>query len=111
VCTSGDYERRTPGGAEHHLLDPRTGRAAGALASATVLAPTATAADGLATAAFVLGPERGLRLLHREGAQGVLITPAGELLLTDGLRPPGRLGPPTALAVPTPSRRRSAPCA
>jgi thiamine biosynthesis lipoprotein len=108
VCTSGDYERRTPGGAEHHLLDPRTGRAAGALASATVLAPTAMAADGLATAAFVLGPERGLRLLHREGAQGVLITPAGELLLTDGLRLPG---PPTALAVPTPSRRRSASCA
>jgi thiamine biosynthesis lipoprotein len=108
VCTSGDYERRTPDGAQHHLLDPRTGSSAGALASATVIAPTAMAADGLATAAFVLGPERGRRLLHREGVEGVLIDPAGGRWLTDGLRPPPA---PAAPALPTPSRRRIAPCA
>jgi thiamine biosynthesis lipoprotein len=90
VCTSGDYERRTPDGAQHHLVDPRTGRSAGGLASATVVAPTATAADGLATAAFVLGPERGLRLLRAEGVEGLLVTPSGELLATAGLRPPRR---------------------
>jgi len=108
VCTSGDYERRTPDGAQHHLLDPRTGASAGALASATVIAPTAMAADGLATAAFVLGPERGLRLLHREGVEGVLIDPTGGQRLTDGLRPPPA---PAAPALPTPARRRIAPCA
>ncbi len=86
VCTSGDYERRTADDSEHHLVDPRTGRAARALASVTVVAPTALAADGLATAAFVLGPRRGLRLLTEEGVDGVLITSAGAVRTTPGLR-------------------------
>jgi thiamine biosynthesis lipoprotein len=86
VCTSGDYERRTASGDEHHLIDPRTGRSGQALTSATVIAPTALAADGLATAAFLLGPKRGLRLLEREGVGGVLIAPAGDVLLTHDLQ-------------------------
>ena len=40
-----------------HILDPRTGWPADALVSATVLAPTATEADALATALFILGLE------------------------------------------------------
>ena len=39
-----------------HILDPRTGRPAEGVLSATVLAPTAAEADALATAAYVLGP-------------------------------------------------------
>ena len=85
VCTSGDYERRTDNGDEHHLIDPRGGAAVDALASVTVIAPTALAADGLATAAFILGPERGLRLLEAEGVAGVLVTPAGLVHTTRGL--------------------------
>jgi thiamine biosynthesis lipoprotein len=85
VCSSGDYERRSADGLEHHLVDPRSGRSAHALAGVTVVAPTAMAADGLATAAFILGPERGLRLLEREGVAGLLITPDGELRATRGL--------------------------
>src|SRR5437764_1315573 len=38
VCTSGDYERRTADGADHHLVDPRTGASARGLASVTVVA-------------------------------------------------------------------------
>jgi thiamine biosynthesis lipoprotein len=75
VCTSGDYERRTAAG--HHLVDPRGG-SVNALASVTVVAPSAMVADGLATAAFVLGPEAGRRLLVEQGVAGLLITPAGE---------------------------------
>jgi len=86
VCTSGDYERRTAAGDEHHLIDPRTGRSGQALTSTTVVAPTAMAADGLATAAFLLGPKRGLRLLEREGVSGVLIVPSADLLLTHDLQ-------------------------
>jgi thiamine biosynthesis lipoprotein len=86
ICTSGDYERRTPDGAEHHLIDPRTGRSGRSLASATVVAPTAMAADGLATAAFLLGPRKGLRLLEPQGVGGVLITPSGEILTTHDLQ-------------------------
>lgn len=39
-----------------HILDPRTGRPAEAVLSATVTAPTAAEADALATAFYVLGP-------------------------------------------------------
>ena len=72
VCTSGDYERASANG--HHLIDPVTREPAAALASATVIAPTAMVADALATAAFVLGPEEGLRLLERQRVEGLLLT-------------------------------------
>ena len=39
-----------------HILDPRTGRPAKGVLSATVLAGSAAAADALSTALFVLGP-------------------------------------------------------
>lgn len=42
----------------NHILDPRTGWPASDVLSATVLAPTAAMADGLATAFFVMGPEQ-----------------------------------------------------
>ncbi|MCC6178559.1 MAG: FAD:protein FMN transferase [Chloroflexi bacterium] len=85
VCTSGNYERRTADGLSHHLVNPRTGRSAVSLASVTVVAPTAMAADGLATAAFVLGPQAGRHLLEREGVGGVLITASGEISMTRDL--------------------------
>lgn len=76
VCTSGDYERPATDPTDgHHLLDPQTGRSPGALASVTVVAPTAIAADALGTAAFILGPGRGRRFLARQGAAGLLVAP------------------------------------
>jgi thiamine biosynthesis lipoprotein len=81
VCTSGDYARRAPGRSdEGHILDARTRRPVSDLASATVVAPTAMAADGLSTAAMVLGRERGLRFLGRQGVGGLLIAPDGTQL-------------------------------
>jgi thiamine biosynthesis lipoprotein len=41
-----------------HILDPRTGYPAKGVLSTTVLAPTATLADALSTAFYVLGPEK-----------------------------------------------------
>jgi FAD:protein FMN transferase len=83
VCTSGDYERRAPDPrAGHHILDPRRGGSATVCASATVLAPSAMVADALATAAFVLGPDEGVRLLERHGVDGVIFTPALERFAT-----------------------------
>ena len=38
-----------------HILDPRTGRPAEGLYSATVIAPTAAEAEGLSTAFYVMG--------------------------------------------------------
>ncbi len=86
VCTSGDYERRAPDeSGEHHILDPKTGRSAAEVASVTVVAPTAMVADALATAAFVLGPERGIRFLERQGVAGLIISSSLERHATAGL--------------------------
>ena len=60
-----------------HILDPRTGRPAEGVISATVLAPTAADADALATALYVLGPA-GLPLVAppRGPAAAILVLPA-----------------------------------
>ena len=84
VCTSGDYERLAPDGTGH-IVDPRNGAPANACASATVIAPTALAADALATAAFVLGPDEGIDLLLRHGVEGLIVTPSLERFETPGL--------------------------
>ena len=76
VCTSGDYARRNERG--HHLLDARTRQSASAIASLTVIAPTAMVADALGTAAFALGPDDGVRFLERHGVDGFGVTPALE---------------------------------
>ncbi|MDB4913801.1 MAG: FAD:protein transferase [Gemmatimonadetes bacterium] len=79
VCTSGDYER------PHHILDARAADAEATSASVTVIAPSAMVADALATAAFVLGPNEGLTLLERHGANGLIITPALKEFCTAGM--------------------------
>ena len=83
VCTSGDYERLGDNGTRH-IIDGRTRTTAASLASATVIAPSAMVADGLATAAFVLGPTDGIRFLERHGVEGLLITPVLERYATRG---------------------------
>jgi thiamine biosynthesis lipoprotein len=80
VCTSGDYERG------RHILDPRSGEPPHAVASATVVAPSAMLADALATTVFVLGPVDGIELLNRLGVEGLVITPDLERHETRGLR-------------------------
>ena len=62
VCTSGKYERG------EHIVN-----GASDLASVTVVAPTALVADGLSTAAFVLGAQRGRVFLDASGVRGILV--------------------------------------
>ncbi len=78
VCTSGDYERGS------HILNPQTGEPADAVASVTVIGPTAMMADALATAAFVTGPDEGIRLLESQGLEGLIVTPELERHETRG---------------------------
>jgi thiamine biosynthesis lipoprotein len=86
IATSGDYERffEEGGVRYHHILDPATGMPASGCRSVTVLASTASEADACSTAAFVLGPERGIAFLKsRPGVRGVIVDAAGALHWTD----------------------------
>jgi thiamine biosynthesis lipoprotein len=86
VASSGDYVQAfTQDRRLHHLLDPRTGRSPDHTSGVTVTAPTAMDADALSTAAFVVGPAKGLDLLEGlEGVEGLIVTKDGDALRTRG---------------------------
>ncbi len=87
LATSGDYEAAfTPDFGQHHIFDPATGESPTALASVSVLAPSAIAADGLSTAFMVLGAERSLALAATlPGVDALLIGKNGQRWRTPGL--------------------------
>lgn len=88
LSTSGDYERYFDenGVRYHHILDPRTGRSASLVRSATILAPTAVRTDGLSKVAFVLGAEAALNLYNRlPDVDAIIVTPDGKEHYTDGI--------------------------
>lgn len=63
LATSGDYlQSYTLDQSSHHILDPRTGFSPPDFSSVSVSAPSASLADGLATALMVMGQE-GLELI------------------------------------------------
>jgi len=76
--TAGDYERSYMIGAKryHHIIDPRTGYPAAASRSVTVWAPTALLADAIDDAVFILGPEKGLKLVESLDGVGAVIVDA-----------------------------------
>jgi hypothetical protein len=79
VATSGTYARGA------HLLDPRTGRSASSVSSATVIARDAVTANALAAAACIEGPETGMALIENTPrAEAILVTRAGGALRSSG---------------------------
>jgi len=89
VATSGDYERYfvKEGKRYHHLLNPFTGFPARQCRSVTILTEDALSADGLATAVFVMGPERGLRLIEAmEEVEGLIVSADGKIIQSEGLK-------------------------
>ncbi|MDR0570809.1 MAG: FAD:protein FMN transferase [Clostridiales Family XIII bacterium] len=89
VVTSGAYERffEKDGRRYHHIFDPSTGRPAdNGLLSVTIVASSATVADALSTACFVMGAERGRAFLaERRDAEGIFVTEGMDVLLSPGL--------------------------
>jgi len=99
VATSGGYERyyTVAGKRYSHLFDPRTGRPAAGMASATVVARDNMTANALATTLCVLSPEEGLRLVaDTPGAECLLVTPDGRQFRSAGLKTLELALPPTA---------------
>jgi thiamine biosynthesis lipoprotein len=100
VCTSGDYARASSDGVSTHLIDPTSGDAASGDAasgdaasgdaatraiSATVVAPQAMVADALATAAYIMGPTRGIALLEQHGVHGLIVSADSTHVMTRGI--------------------------
>lgn len=66
AATSGDDATVfSPDRRDHHIFDPATGLSPTALSGVTVTAPSGLLADGLSTAAFVLGERAGTALVQR----------------------------------------------
>ncbi len=88
ISTSGDYQRFfiENGTRYHHLLDPKTGFPARLCQSVTIIAPTATLSDSLATGIFVLGPKKGMAALARLEIEGVIVDQDGTVLVTEGIK-------------------------
>jgi thiamine biosynthesis lipoprotein len=88
VSTSGDYERYfiKDGIRYHHILDPKTGYPAAGCRSVTVLAKEGADTDSFSTGIFVLGPEKGMKVLERMGFEGMIIDKDGRVFTTPGLK-------------------------
>ncbi len=89
ISTSGDYQRIfiKDGKRYHHILDPATGFPAESdLLSASVIAPEGYIADGLSTAVFALGAEKGMNLLKTMGVEGVIVDRNRKVFVTEGIR-------------------------
>jgi FAD:protein FMN transferase len=76
--TAGDYERTfiKDGKRYHHIIDPRTGYPAAESRSVTVWAKDAFTADAIDDAIFILGPEKGLKLVESVEDAGCVIVDA-----------------------------------
>jgi thiamine biosynthesis lipoprotein len=88
IATSGRDRRRWMRGDEeqHHLIDPRTGRAAsGDLLRVTVAAASATEAEVHAKALFLVGARDAAREADSLGIPAVLVARDGETTLAGGI--------------------------
>jgi FAD:protein FMN transferase len=92
ISTSGDYERYFDADGErfHHLIDPATGKSPSSVHSVTVLADDGLTTEALSKSVFVLGVEKGLRLIESQrGVDAVVVDAAGALHYSSGLLAPG----------------------
>jgi thiamine biosynthesis lipoprotein len=100
ISTAGDYERffEQDGVRYHHILDPRTLEPARSCQSVTVIAREGVMADGLDTGIFVLGPERGLKLVERlPDVEAVIVDRDGRVWISSGLKDRVHLEPDTSV--------------
>jgi thiamine biosynthesis lipoprotein len=89
IATSGDYEKFFihQGKRYHHILNPKDGFPAEGCQSVSIIYKEGMMADALATAVFVLGPEKGYSLCQRiEGVNCLIIDREGKNILSPDLK-------------------------
>jgi thiamine biosynthesis lipoprotein len=89
IATSGDYEKFFfyQGKRYHHIFNPKDGFPTEGCQSVTIIFKEGMTADGLATAVFVLGPEKGYALCQRlQGVNCFIVDKDGKIIFSPGLK-------------------------
>lgn len=87
IATSGDYEQyfEVEGIRYHHILDPKTGYPSRGLQSVTIISKSNIFADGLATAVFVMGKDKGMKLIESlNDTETMIIDSEGKIFYSSG---------------------------
>jgi thiamine biosynthesis lipoprotein len=88
VATSGDYEKFFiyEGKRYHHILDPKNGFPTESCQNVTIVTQKCITADGLATAVFGLGPEKGYALCQKlDGVKCLIVDKEGKMISSPNL--------------------------
>ena len=89
IATSGDYQRyfMKDGIRYHHIFDPQTGKPARLMISTTIITTEVMDADALATAVFVMGPDKGIEWVDSmENVEAMLVLEDGSIRYSKNFR-------------------------
>jgi thiamine biosynthesis lipoprotein len=88
ISTSGDYERFVikENKRYHHIIDPRTGNPSKGTISATLIGDKGAVIDPLTKVPFILGPDDGMRIVKKLGAEAIIVDEQGKVYVTDGIK-------------------------
>jgi FAD:protein FMN transferase len=89
IATSGDYQRYfiKDGVRYHHIFDPQTGRPVRLMISATIITTEVMDADALATAVFVMGPDKGIEWVDAmENVEAMVVLEDGSIRYSKSFR-------------------------
>lgn len=89
VVTSGNYEKYVifNGKRYTHIINPKTGYPATGIVSVTIFAPKAELADAMATAVFVMGKDKGLKLINKlPGLECIIIDDKGRIITSEHIK-------------------------
>jgi thiamine biosynthesis lipoprotein len=85
ISTSGDYERFYMKNKKRlgHIIDPHTGKPVERMQSVSVIGPTGIETDSIDTTIFVLGPEKGKKLIESfPGTAALLVSHDGKITMS-----------------------------
>ena len=90
ISTSGDYERYfiKDNVRHHHIIKPSTGDSARELRSVSILGSDSTTVDALSTTVFILGLNKGMKLISDlPNTEAIIIDNNGRMHYSTGLQP------------------------
>jgi FAD:protein FMN transferase len=88
ISTSGDYERFVIREKKryHHIIDPRTGKPSRGTISVTLIGDKGAVIDPLTKVPFILGPEEGMKIVRKIGAEAIIVDEQGKVFMTEGIK-------------------------